>query len=243
MHFRHLAAALLLIAGTATRAAAQETQLFILSTVTRLHPELSYYDFGELRRRILEVRPDVIVLEVRPDELAERKETPGRPEYPAVVFPLLQEKQYTTYPMEPGEPVFGEMVKSYATLLQKFKETQPDAAATLSAYESAAVAALRACWRSPADVNSPLTDRIVEAKHELQSALIGPERAASWARWNDYMVDAVKRAIAENPSKRILALVGYDNAYWMRARLADLAGARVIDMYEVLGGRPEPCIN
>jgi hypothetical protein len=240
---RQLAAALLLIAGTATRSAAQETQLFILSTVTRLHPELSYYDFGELRRRILDVRPDVIVLEVRPDELAERKETPGRPEYPAVVFPLLQEKRYATYPMEPGEPVFGEMVKSYATLLQRFKETQPDAAATLNAYEAAAVAALRACWHSPAAVNSPLTDRIIEAKHQLQSAIMGPERATGWARWNDYMVDGVKRAVAENPGKRILALVGYDNAYWLRTRLANLSDARVIDMYDALGGTEKWCTN
>jgi len=241
MQARHLAAIFLLIAGTATGAAAQETELFILSTVTRLHPELSYYDFAELRRRILEVRPDVIVLEVRPDELAERKETPGRPEYPAVVFPLLLEKQYTTYPMEPGEPLFGEMVQSHATLLQKFKESRPDASATVNAYEAAAVAALRACWRSPADVNSPFTDRIVEAKHEMQSALMGPSRAEGWARWNDYMVDAVRRAMAENPGKRVLALVGYDNAYWMRARLTDLPGARIIDMHQALGGKATPC--
>jgi hypothetical protein len=216
--------------------AAQETQLFILATATRLHPELPYYGFEELRETILALRPDVLVLEVRPDELEERKETPGRPEYPAVAFPLLEEKRYGSYPMEPGEPEFGRMVSSFGGIIESFRENQPEAAAALDAYKAAFVSALRACWRSPADLNSPLTDRLVKAKHELEGAIVGPARAESWAIWNDFMVDAVRNAVAGNPGKRIVALVGYDNAYWMRWRLKDFPDARVVDMHTELGG-------
>ncbi|MGH7712366.1 MAG: hypothetical protein ACREOG_13840, partial [Gemmatimonadaceae bacterium] len=103
--------------------------IFIVGALHSLHGTEPGFDFAALRRVIDAIKPDVMVLEVRPDELQERKDTPGRPEYPQVVWPMLKERTIQAIAMEPGEPLFSELVGAASSASNQFRQRDSSAAA------------------------------------------------------------------------------------------------------------------
>lgn len=55
-----------------------------------------------------------------------------------------------------------------------------------------------------------------------------------WQAWNQHFLDVVARAAAENPSQRIVVLVGAEHGYWLRERLASQPGIRLLDTASLL---------
>lgn len=84
--------------------------IYIVGALHGLHENVESFGYPQLKALIEAIDPDVMLLEVRPDELAERKDTPGRPEYPAVIWPMLDESGAIPVAMEPGDPLFTQMV-------------------------------------------------------------------------------------------------------------------------------------
>jgi hypothetical protein len=84
-------------------------------------------------------------------------------------------------------------------------------------------------------VNSALTDELLAARRHFQDRVAGPEVAEAWRQWNDHAVGMVRRAVAENPGRRILVLIGVENAALLRPALRKLPGLRVVDMEDWVG--------
>lgn len=185
--------------------------VIVVGALQRLHTSEPDFSFDHLRRVIEAARPDVLVLEVRPDELAERKETPGRPEYPAVVWPWLAANPVTAVAMEPGGEVFAAMNGAAGQRFEAFGRTEPEAAAYMGRLRKALSAALRAHWRHPADAHDQTTADLVRAEALAQARLGGEVFETGQARWDGYMVDRTREAIAAHPGKRILVLASYRN--------------------------------
>jgi hypothetical protein len=49
--------------------------------------------------------------------------------------------------------------------------------------------------------------------------VVGPEVAEAWRLWNDHALSMVRRAVAENPGRRVLVLIGVENAGPLREAL------------------------
>ncbi len=113
-HFMSLLGLPLLAARlTPAHAAAPDHPVLVIGALHDLHEREPAFGYDQLRAAIRAFIPDILVLEVRPDELDERKPTPGRPEYPAVIWPLLAETGVEAVAMEPG----GEAFKAIAGAL------------------------------------------------------------------------------------------------------------------------------
>jgi len=76
-------------------------ELFVLATIYAWHKSVAVYDLPALRKIILAIDPEVLVLDVTPSELKEWKVWPGKVEYTEVVFPLVRNGRYRLYPAEP----------------------------------------------------------------------------------------------------------------------------------------------
>jgi hypothetical protein len=83
-----------------------QPDVFVLGALHELHKSEESFSFDDLREALLELKADVWVLEVRPAELTARSHTPGRPEYPAVIWPLLKQTRAVAVAMEPGGDEF-----------------------------------------------------------------------------------------------------------------------------------------
>lgn len=193
--------------------------VFVVGALQRLHATEPDFTFDDLRRVIDAVRPDVLVLEVRPDELVERKETPGRPEYPAVVWPWLAAHPTTAVAMEPGGEAFAAMTGAAGARFGAFEREKPDAAARMSSLRRSLATALQAHWRHPADAHDQVTADLVGAQGLAQARLGGDGFEAGQAAWDGFMVARTREAIAAHPGRRILVLASYRNLQAFREGL------------------------
>jgi hypothetical protein len=202
--------------------------VYVVGAIQRLHATEPSFTFDDLRRVIEAVRPDVLVLEVRPDELVERKQTQGRPEYPAVVWPYLAAHPIPALPMEPGGQDFEAMAGAAGRRFAAFAQEKPDADAYMTRLGRALSVVLQDHWRHPADAHDAVTIDLVEAQGLAQAELGGPAFATSQAAWDGYMIERAREAIAAHPGQRILVLASYRNLGAFRAGLK--GEARLVDM-------------
>jgi hypothetical protein len=214
--------------GQLHAATAPPDGVYVVGAIQRLHATEPSFSFDHLRRIIEVVRPQVLVLEVRPDELAEHKETQGRPEYPAVVWPYLAAHPTTALPMEPGGKVFEAMTGAAGRRFEAFAKTKPEADAYMTRLGRGLSTVLQDHWRHPADAHDAVTLDLVRAQGLAQAQLGGPEFASGQEAWDGYMVARTREAIAANPGKRILVLASYRNLEAFRTGLK--GESRLVEM-------------
>ncbi|WP_426689643.1 hypothetical protein [Rhodanobacter ginsengiterrae] len=207
----------------------------VLVTLHQLHTTTPGYSFDALGRAIEQLQPDVLCVELQPDDLKRRPTEPTKQEYPAVIYPLIDRHHYRVYALEPAEPVYGEILKPYIQAGQDFSVGKPEQAEAFSRYSDGVYAGLQSYWTSPARVNDEVTDAVLRAKHELQQAMVGEGERVGWERWNHHFLDVILTAAKENPGKRIVVTVGAEHGYWLRGQLARAAGVRLLDASVLLG--------
>ncbi|MDW2982354.1 MAG: hypothetical protein WBG81_04575 [Rhodanobacter sp.] len=227
-----MALAMALPALAATKA--PPAQVAVLVTLHQLHATTPGYSFEALGRAVEQLQPDVLCVELQPDDLQRRPEEATKQEYPEVVYPLIDRHHYRVYAMEPAEPVYSDILKPYIQAGHDFSVRAPDQAEAFSRYSDGAYTGLQAYWTSPARVNDAVTDAVLHAKHELQQAMVGDGERTGWERWNRHFLDVILRAAKENPGKRIVVLVGAEHGYWLRGHLAQAGGLQLLDTAELL---------
>lgn len=214
--------------------AGEKAEVAVLSVMHKLHAEMPYYDFDDIERIIETLKPDVLCVELQPDDLKSRPDEKNKQEYPRVVYPLIDEHGYRVYAMEPAEPKFSELLQPYLEANRRFMEEQPDKSATLDRFIESTYGALNAYWQSPADVNGEITDHVFRAKHDTQGALVGEGERQGWENWNSHFLGVIETAVRENPEKRVLVIVGAEHAYWLRERLAANTSIKQLDTAALL---------
>lgn len=210
--------------------AADRTQLFIVGTLYKRHERVAAYDLAALRRTIQAIKPDVLVLDITPDELRTRSVHASKIEYPGVIFPLLDERRCVAFAAEPSEPMFSEIVQATIAAGREFEQQQPAEAAAMKQFTESLYAGLAAFWKSPADVNSAATDRLFAGKRALQARLMGAVDTNGWNRWNQHTADVAMLAARRHRGQRVLVLVGIENRYWLNERLRGESGVDLVDV-------------
>jgi hypothetical protein len=214
----------------APAASAGRTEVFVLGTLYKRHQSVPAYDLPTLRRIVLAIKPDVLVLDCTPREVEEQAVSPGKIEYPGVIFPLIRDGAYRVYAAEPREPMFSEIVRAVVQVHEAFRKTRPEAAAAFDQFQTGTYAALMQHWQSPAEVNDDVTGDVLSAKKALEGHLVGPAEADGWTRWNRHWTDTIMDAVAHHAGRRILAVTGIENRPWIVAALRKEPRVTVIDM-------------
>lgn len=212
-----------------------QAEVIVLSTLHQLHDDIPGYSFRDLSAVIEGLRPDVLAVELAAEDLGSRREQSVKQEYQRSVFPLLDEHGYAVVPLEPPQPMYGELVGLMRRAQVGLREQEPARAETFDTYMTSLFELLRERWRSPADVNSPTTDALFESKHRFQGALFGPDESRAWEEWNQYFLEQVLGAARKNPGKRLLVLVGAEHAYWLRKQLRG-SDVQLLDTCRLLAG-------
>jgi hypothetical protein len=229
MRFRVLVAAVLVTAPTGTLRA-QDTEIFVLGALGALHEQEESFPYETLDRVIRGIKPEVLLLEVTPEELAGRVDTKGRPEYPKVVWPFLRAAgTLKVYAMEAAQPHYGELVGEGTRIFGEFAKQRPGENAALTAYTGAATDMLIAHWKSPADTQDEATDALSEARYGLIAGLL-PEAHPFQKRWDSVMVDVARKAVTAHPGTRVLLIGSFRNRFMFTKALDNLPGIKVGDM-------------
>jgi hypothetical protein len=234
----------ILLLGAAHHACASadsaNDRVMVLGALHTLHEREPAFDYGALGKAIMAFAPDILVLEVRPDELEERKPTPGRPEYPAVVWPLLDQLAARTVAMEPGGDLFTDITGAAGAAFEALRQRDPAGAAALSRLDKAIDEALLAYWQAPRQVQDEQTTAMANGLQAAQFALAGPPFAAAQARWDGHMASEAVRVVLANPGKRVMVLASYRNRAMLENAVRSAAPQRVIPAATWLDGLSGP---
>lgn len=237
-HFLLLLTVPFLTAKSASaKSPAPENAVLVIGALHELHGREPAFGYDRLHAAILDFAPDILVLEVRPDELAERKPTPGRPEYPAVIWPLLAKMKVEAVAMEPGGATFKAITGEAGAAFEALRQRDPEGAAALSRLGTNVDEILLIHWRSAGQVQDETTASMTAGLQAAQFALAGPGFAAAQARWEGHMSDQALRALRANPDKRVMVIGSYKNRAMLEHIMREAAPQRAIRASDWLAQR------
>lgn len=219
-NFLYICACILVLLVFAFSAYAQKkTEVIVLSTLHQFHSTNTKYSFETLAKTIERINPDVLAVELTPNDLESRREQKVKTEYVRSVFPLIDKHKYKTVALEPNEPLYSELINLLKESNKENQENFPQKVEAFTTYSNAVYDYLFKYWTSIEAVNSSETDALFEVKHNFQNSLFGEKEAKVWNDWNSYFLKQIKDSAAKNKGKRILVLVGAEHSYWLRKNL------------------------
>jgi hypothetical protein len=227
---RSLAFAAVLLSASPAHAQATPPAdaVLVLGALHGLHAREESFAYDALRGVLDTFRPDVVVLEVRPDELIARADTPGRPEYPAVIWRWLADAGAEAVAMEPGGQRFKALAGAAGAAFAALDRNDPQGKAALSAFDDALEAALLTYWRHPSQTQDATTARMVDGHVALRAAIAGPAFVKVQSAWDDDMAQVVARTVRSRPGKRVLVLGSYRNRGQLENAVRRVAAARIL---------------
>ncbi len=205
--------------------------IYVVGALHGLHEQVPGFDYAALGRVIEAIRPEVMLLETRPDELSGRTDTPGRPEYPRVVWPYLaRQNGVTALPLEPGGELFEKWVGEASNDHDAFEKNDPQGASYWSSYQRSLSTLLKAHWQTAAHAHDILTADMARSWYLVQYSVGGKPLEDGQERWDAYMIDRAREAVRAHPDKRILVLASYRNRHRFDLAMREAGAARVVDM-------------
>lgn len=208
--------------------------VFVVGSLHGLHETEQSFGFVALQRILEKAAPQVILVEVRPDELESRSATPGRPEYPRVVWPLLADQRIEAIPMEPGGTLFTELTSQAAAVASEHARRDSVGGAFWRRYQTAFATALGAHWNSPGDVHDDTTEAMCRSFYVVQATVLGDAFKAIQDRWDDFMTMRALEAVRRHPESRVVVLASYRNRHRFIDVLQAAAPERVVSMQKWL---------
>jgi hypothetical protein len=202
--------------------------VLVLGALHDLHAREESFGYDRLVQILKAFRPDVVVLEVRPDELVSRAATPGRPEYPQVIWKWLDAAGVEAVAMEPGGKRFETIAGEAGAAFAAFGRRDAPGAAALTAFDDALETALVAYWRRTSETQDETTARIVDGHVALRAVLVGPAFVKAQTAWDDHMTQVMITTVRSRPSRRVLVVGSYRNRFTLEDAVRREAPARMV---------------
>ena len=210
--------------------------IVILGTLHQYHLKQEFYSLDVLERIIERINPDVICVELTAEDLKTEREQRVKVEYPMCILPLAKKRGYKIVPMEPDEPEYSRLINIIKQLNKKIEsdETMKMKSEIFNQYTESLYEFLFNYWKSPADVNSDITNALFEVKHKFQDALFGPLQREGWEEWNIHFLNTILKTMKKYKGKKILVTVGAEHVYWLKKRLKNNSTIKLEEISEIL---------
>jgi len=219
----------------------QDAGIYVIGSLHELHATTPGFDYADLKRVIEATAPQVAVLETRPDELSGRTDTPGRPEYPRIMWPYLAANpSIKVTPIEPGGALFEAWVAQASADAKRFEEQNSTSNAYWNSYQQSLKSVLQLHWRAPADAHDQVTADLARSWYLIHYSLAGEAARKGQERWDAYMLERAVRAARAHPKERLLVLVSYRNRHRFEEALRAAQPARIVNIKDWLRASRSP---
>lgn len=190
------------------------TPVAVLGTLAEFQSQPIPYDLDALVRLVTDLRPDLLCLDLTPDQW-QRQEFGGLPpEYAAALLPLAYQTDIVVVPIagarQPTEPAVG-------------------------GWRAPAIAALRAGlgWLQrrqpgPAAVNAGIGHLFADLLYEGITVLGGRQARQSWRAHTAHLAREVRDVARRDPSRRVLVVVNVRHCHHLRRALRRYPETRVV---------------
>jgi hypothetical protein len=191
------------------------TPVAVLGTLAEFHREPIPYDLGALLRLVIALRPDLLCLDLTPDEWQRRDFRALPPEYREALLPLAYQTDIVVAPIggvaSPEEPTAsgwkGTIVAQFRRWLAYLQRTAP----------------------GPAAINQGLRHHLANLLYDAIALLVGRETYRQWKAHTDQLIRAVIEVVQRDPGRRVLVVVNVRHCHVIREALRKRPEVQVVE--------------
>lgn len=193
------------MAITVTAPPVVRTPVAVLGTLAEFHRHPIPYDLAALVRLVRALRPDLLCLEMTPEQWSRREFSDLPPEYRDALLPLAQQTDIVVVPIAgdrpPPEPTASSWRGSVIVLLRRL------------------LAFVQRTAPGPAALNEGPLHHMADGLYGLIARLSGPEAVRAWRAHTDHLVAQVLSVARRDPGRRILVVVNLRHCHHIRPAL------------------------
>lgn len=190
------------------------TRVAVLGTLTEFNREPIPYDLPALVRFVGELHPDLLCLDMTPQQWARRDFGDLPPEYREALLPLANQTDIVVVPVagdnpppEPAAPGWrGQAIRLLRRLLAYLQRTAP----------------------GPTVLNEGPRHHIADFLYSMMAWLAGPEAVRGWRAHTGTLVTQVLDVARRDPGRRILVVVNLRHCHYIRPALRRHPEIRVV---------------
>lgn len=182
-----------------------ETNVAVLGTLAEFHKEPIPYDLAALVKLVWEVRPDLLCLDMTPEQWQQRNFGELPPEYREALLPLAYQTDIVVAPIAgdfpPAEPSAsgwqGKLIRLFRRWLATLQRTAP----------------------GPDAINQGLRHLVADLLYNLNAWLAGQDLRHAWQIHTKRLTQAVVEVARRDPGCRILVVVNVRHCHFIRDTL------------------------
>jgi len=195
------------------------TMIAVLGTLADFHREPIPYNLGALVQLVRRIQPDLLCLDLTPEQWRTRTFADLPPEYREALLPLAHQTDIVVVPIagecpppEPAAPGWRGQVIRWAR---------------------SGLAALHRSAPGPAAANQGWRHEAANWLYALIGWLAGPELQRDWKNHIDQLTRQVLETARRDPGRRILVAVNVRYCHHIRHALHGRPELRVVDLSEL----------
>lgn len=191
------------------------TLVAVLGTLTEFHRAPLPYDLGALVKLVTNVRPDLLCLDITPDQWQRRDFAELPPEYREALLPLAYQTDIVVVPIGEAQPLEEPTVPDWRgrviTLLRKglgfLQHTAP----------------------GPAAINEGWRHHVANELYDMIARLAGNEVRHGWHAHTAHLTQQILEVARRDPGCRVLVVVNVRYCHHIRPALAPYPEVQVVN--------------
>lgn len=197
----------------------ERTRVAVLGTLAEFHHEPIPYDLAELVRLVSDLHPDLLGLEITPEQWQRREFDDLPPEYREALLPLAHQTDIVVVPIaeehpphEPAAPGWrGAVIAVLRRWLAGIQRTAPD----------------------PAAVNQGWRHDLANLLYHFIARLGTGQAEEEWQAHRDHLAQRVLEIARRDPGRRILIVVNVRHCHHLRPALKNYPEVEVVPYLEL----------
>ena len=191
----------------------------VLGTLAEFHREPIPYDLEALVRLVIQIQPDLLCLDMTPEQWQGRDFGGLPPEYRSALLPLAYQTDMVVV------AVAGE---------------HPPAEAEAAGWRGVIIHFLRNCLAvlqrtapGPEAINQGIRHHTANLIYSLTEWLAGQATYQAWKAHTDHLIQAVRATVQRDPGVRVLVVVNVRHCHHIRRELKKYPEIRVVNYQEL----------
>jgi hypothetical protein len=197
----------------------EQTRVAVLGTLAEFHQEPIPYDMPALLKLVTTINPDLLCLDMTPQEWQAQEFGELPPEYREVLIPLAHQTDIVVAPIGGGKPL-----------------PKPDAygwRGTAIGWLRSRLATLQRRAPGPDAINQGWRHHLANYIYSAIRQLAGQDREKATRDHTDHLTQAVLEVAQRDPGARLLVVVNVQHCHIIRERLRGYADVEVVDYTEL----------
>ena len=193
----------------------RRTPVAVLGTLAEFHRELIPYNLPMLVGLVTVIRPDLLCLDLTPDQWQRRDFGDLPPEYRDALLPLAHQTDIVVVPIA-GDRSFQEPVgtgwRGWAIMVVRGR-----------------LAYLQRTAPGPGAVNAGPRHFVADLLYETIALLAGAATRRAWKAHRDHLVGQVLAVVRRDPDARVLVVVNVRHCHHLRRTLRRHPEVQIVD--------------